>query len=174
MRALYVDIGDKSAVSGWWGIGARVFAGSFDVVVECRTVDDLYNHINATHGITHAQVWGHGRPGAPLINGHPLDATLEVWRRLDRASVWFRACSVAQGATGRGFMRHLSQRDVSPVAHLCVTGTWGMHSHLVGIVAGEEPWWPAGLAPGPSTPLSPRTVPATQMKLPAWAFRRDT
>ncbi len=172
-RVLFVDVADGSPAAFWWRNAARVWAGSFDIVAECYSPEDVYQYLASrlSDGLEHAQLWGHGFPGHPLIGGKPLDVQRPEWGRARGASFWFRSCNVAQGVRGRQFMAGLAQWGISPVAHLSkVGGVFLSQSYLVGVRAGAKPWWSPDVAVDGSAPWLPRTVPVTQMTLPAWAF----
>lgn len=95
---------------------------------------------------------GHGSAGAPAINGVALDLDSTdkgiQWYKTwfpkkwcdDAAGVWFRSCEVAQGATGKEFMKKATEFFGSKVSG---------HTHYIGINQpgkktlgkGEDPDW---------------------------------
>ncbi len=155
-----------------WALGAHVLSASFDRVIGVRSVEEFFVALTTIDGAEHMQLWGHGAPGAPIIGEEVINPNDQRWTNLKGAEVWFRSCSVLQGASGYWFARTLSlQFNLSVAGHLCVIGTWGMHSQLVGIRSGQAPWWPqhAGVGHG-STPWAPRTVTALRMSLPKWTW----
>ncbi len=172
-RVLFVDVADTSTAAFWWRSAAKLWAYAFDEVVDCRSPDDLLGHLaaDASSGLEHAQLWGHGLPGKPLIGGQPLDARRVEWLGARKATFWFRSCNVARGVAGKAFMSGLAQWGVSPVGHLArVGGTFLSQSYLVGVRSDAKAWWSADIAVDGSAPWLPRTVPVTQMSLPSWAF----
>ncbi len=185
-RVLFLDVGDRSSVSLAWRLGATIFRRSFDEVVEVRNVSEVYAGLarHADGEIGHAQVWGHGYPGHPVI-GMPeqdlpgwhtvqrynLEPSHPSWLACEGGSVWFRSCSVAQGVRGHAFMNTMANmQGINVAAHLCVVGTWGVQSWLVGVQDYDDAWWPKDLTPGNSNPMMPRTVLSTAMSLPRWTF----
>ena len=116
-------------------------------------------------------MWGHGGPGAPAIDHQAISPNDGRWLNLSGAEIWFRSCSVLQGADGHWFARCLSRFDLSVAGHLCVIGTWGMHSKLVGVRPGQSPWWSIDEGVGmASAPWHKRTVSALRMSLPDWTW----
>ena len=171
MRLLLVDDVSMGTAAFAWRAASYVFASSFDVVVRCNRTADVYNTLSRYSGrLRHVQLWGHGAPGKPLIDGQPLDERNVAWAACKGATVWFRMCHVACGDEGKRFMRGLGQWGASPVAHLALIGPLLSQSYLVGLDAYCAPWWPSKLRSETSAPWLPRTVPAVQMTLPLWAF----
>lgn len=173
--------------------GGALFAASGGTVVEVRSVDEIYAELarRAKGELSEVQICGHGYSGYPVIGlprGLKTDArgffvdqgalrrcTLTTlkhpeWSALAGGTVWFRSCSTMQGSKGHRLAQYFSDVGINVVGHLCVIGTWGVHSYLVGVRAGKSAWWSIDMHPGDSTPWSPRTIPCTQMSLPPWAF----
>ncbi|MBA2708747.1 MAG: hypothetical protein H0U59_13155 [Gemmatimonadaceae bacterium] len=161
----------KLWVNNLWPIGASIFKSSFDEVVGVSSIAEFFLMLHA-HKPDHVQLWGHALSGEPMIGLDKLSAKDPRWAMRDIYEVWFRSCSVAQGKEGVAFMRNLAEQRIDVAAHLSDIGYWGLHSNLVGVRAGETPWWSEDLKPGPSSPLQPRTVSAARMCLPRWTYRK--
>lgn len=155
------DATERSALGLTWRAYASTFPDSF-AVTDWAEVAQLQEDLPGRD----LQVWGHGLPGRPLIDGkaprhrHP-------WH-LSR-SAWFRSCSVAAEPT---FLAHVAQSTYA-AAHTGIVGTWACQSRLYGLRPRERPWWPQHDPREHSHPFLPRTVPAWQRRLPAWAFQRQ-
>lgn len=176
MRVLIVDAVEPGLLGQSWRVGARLFRRHFDRVFLVRSANEAHDVLLGLRAgeVSAAQVWSHGRHGQPLIARRPLDPTHPCWRACEGGSVWFRACHVMAGRRGHAFATQLARQGVDVAGHLGVIGTWGVQSYLVGLRAGERPWWDPALSDtGPSRPWQPRTVPVTEMQLPQWAFEHD-
>lgn len=171
---LFVDKTEGGFLGASWKTGATMFSKAFTFVKLVSSVQEVYDSLaQIPTKIDHAQVWGHGSAGEPLIAGVPLVATSDAWKKLNGGSLWFRSCYTMLGVAGQRFALKMTEHGVSVAGHLCIIGPWAMQSYLVGIKPGQRPWWSTALHPGPSTPWAPRTVSAVRMGLPQWAFKEE-
>ena len=170
---LIVDKTQESIVGLTWRVGAQLFKKHFDTVVFAPNPGTVYDVLASyPHGgLDHIQVWGHGAPGVPMINGKGLDPGDIAWSAAAGGVVWFRSCKVLQGLEGHEFTKALTRRGVSVAGHLSNIGWMGSQSNLVAVRAGQQPWWPVTAKPEASRPWFPRTVMALDMRLPEWAFK---
>ena len=160
------DLNEKRWLGKSWALYAATFPGSCGV----NSWAEVKALVRERGPGLDLQVWGHGSPGRPYIGSHAADPHWDMWSRCD--SVWFRSCSVANGAIGRTFMTGVAEHT-SVAAHLGIIGPWVMHSRLVAMLHGwDDTWWsPSEVSPNePSAPWKPRTVTALQRSLPNWAF----
>jgi hypothetical protein len=138
-----------------------------------KSVDEFYAALRnrAPSSLKHVQFWGHGAPGAPLINQKPIRVSDPSWSAVVGGTVWFRSCDVMSGMDGGAFAEGFAFKNIDVAGHLGVIGTWGMHSHLVGLLHEEKTaWWSNTAKVGDSAPWAPLTVSALTMRLPEWAF----
>lgn len=178
LKVVFVDVREPGFLGWSWRVGAKIFQFVHGgAVVGVSTTEEVYAYLRSVlvsgKLIEHAQFYGHARPGSMLVAGSRLDPKRLEWRACSGGLLWFRGCSTLQGQKGQNYARDFGAHGADVAGNLAVVGPWGMHSHLVAVHAGEQPWWDAGLMPGPSRPWSPRTIPAWQMKLPEWAFKKD-
>jgi hypothetical protein len=174
-RILVVDAAEESFVGSSWRAGAAVFKASFHDVIMAESLDEVYEEFAGREpgDVSHVQVWGHGRSGQPLIAGRVFKAGHASLDSLKGASMWFRSCNVMQGENGHDFAATLADRGIDAVGHLSLIGNMGLQSYLVGLHAGDEPWWSKTLNPARSAPWAPHTVTALAMSLPTWTFKQD-
>lgn len=160
-----------------WLAGGAVFRGHFDEVVGCNSVKEAVDVIEM-FAVRHqgvkreVQWWGHGFNGAPMIGDGKLTTRYHINAIMSVEEIWFRTCYVARGDRGRAFMQHCADVGTSVLAHPCIIGTWGMHSGLVGVKAGEKVWWNDGEFEFSSRPHLPRTISTLRMSVPEWAWER--
>jgi len=153
----------------WWRAGAMLarVTRRADVVVTASTwrsaleqVRDAVRQRSAAGArarIGLIQFWGHGRDGAMLIDGEPLDsASLASHAGLrplldevrdaidpDAGTVWFRGCNTFRGAAGRRFARDAADFFRVPVVgHTFMI--WAFHSGTHALRPGSTPHWPEG------------------------------
>jgi hypothetical protein len=163
--------------AGWlstaWRAGASL--GRFDRVVGVSTPAESYAAIRSAAespgGLDEVQIWGHGSPGAPVIDGERL-YTYALGAALRpspvRSLVWFRSCAVFAGAVGQSFAADLAALDVRVAGHTRVIGApW--QSGLYALRPGQVPHWSA-LDGGGSGPFLHHTILVTRMSLPDWAY----
>ncbi len=172
----FLDTTHRGLLGLAWRLGADMFklAHKGGIVVECTTPEVVLDFLGAVLAagdkIRHAQFIGHGSPGSQVIGGKHLDAERKEWRALAGGLVWFRSCYVMKGLAGHRYAFLLGAHNIDVVGSLTIVGTWGCHSYLVGLRAGEIPWWDPALAPKRSEPWLPRTIVAWQMTLPRWIW----
>lgn len=104
--------------------------------------------IHREETLTSVQYWGHGSAGVVWLGQKPMPVwTLtNIRKRLcgPSAVVWFRCCSVFQGAKGQLFAkRALGELDCRVVAHTYSIGLWQPGGHSVR-PSQPEPSWPVG------------------------------
>lgn len=168
MKLLIIDAAEKSFVGSTWALGAVLFGRHFDLVVRAKTAREACEAVSQRDW-EEVQVWGHGRSGAPEIGGERLLADHPCWDRC--GTVWFRSCSVFEGAGGLRFAEEFSRRGVNVVAHTRVIGHFGFQPGLYGLRAGFRPYWPA--RPADRSPFGPRAISAARMNIPDWAWGRE-
>ena len=177
IRVLAVDVSSGKrfrGVEATWYWGAKVFRRHFDVVVLASSWDSILENCaraSKAQGDIELHYWGHGAPGAPLVNDRP--PPIHDWRWSAIGTVWFRCCDVFRGAKGADFARELAARGCRVVAHTVVIGAkYGAQSYLYGVRAYGHAWWPAVPVNGAtlSHPLYPRTVMFWNQQIPDWAF----
>jgi len=174
MRVLMFDASETSFVGQSWAIGSKVFQGQFDKVFPVRTTGDVYQAISdlPAESVAELQFWSHGAVGQAVVNRENLNFELPVWSALRGGRVWFRTCLTLAGRNGHRLAVRLGRQGIDVAGHLGVIGTWGVHSHLVALRAGETPWWSERVY-GNSAPWEPRTTTALAMHLPKWAYRPE-
>ena len=138
------------ATAGWlsfvWRVGAVLLAalGRYDAVVGVRSWGEAQHAITATRGrFRHVEVWGHGRPGAPVIDSEPvaIETLAAIGTALaPSAVIWYRSCSVFQGERGQTFAAEaVNAARCTIAAHTFITWIW--HSGLRTLAPGETPRW---------------------------------
>jgi hypothetical protein len=162
----------------WWAAGQAI--GNFDTVIPAATWDEAYEGLANLPPVTLAQVqlWAHGAPARPLIDGKgPSLAAL--FSALDRRAgpgtvLWWRACNVFQGRRGQAFAQDLVARGVRTVGHTrVISAPWVTHqSGGYGLRPGELPHWSDQDAGG-STPWQPNTCLVTRMTPPDTWFQAE-
>ncbi len=201
MRVLLYDRTCQGRIGGLsriWAAGSTLYRrlGRIDAVHGAATWDDGLAWLAALpEPIDELQYWGHGKWGAALIDGTPLDArSLAVQaplrRQLDalrerlapQALVWFRTCETFGARPGIDFAERLADfLGVRVAGH-----TFVIHYHqsgLHGLAPGRRADWSPdeGLAEGTaeqptraksSAPWAPRTVTCWSGRVPeAWFAR---
>jgi len=178
-KILIFDDADKGIAGRAWRIGAKIFGHSFDDVIAAtsvrRAMQDLERifPLGKPHSVdVEVQIWGHGFDGRPRIAGETI--THDMPALLVADTLWLRSCSVMHGEAGHNFSEYLAQRGVDVVGHCGIIGPWGAHSGLVGLRASPDAraWWKRDEYAQRSHPFAPRTIPATQMSIPRWAFEQ--
>jgi hypothetical protein len=169
-RLLVYDATDTKTVAGkFYSLGAVVFSHHFDVVHGAESVEDAMRVISSMPW-EEVQVWGHGRPGGPMISNREFSPLDNRWRKI--GLVWFRSCSVFRGVEGAEFANLMSRHNGIGVAgHTYEIGTWGLHSGLYALRPKGKAWWNVH-EKGVSRPFARRTIAATRMSLPDWAFEK--
>jgi hypothetical protein len=154
----------------WLGKSWAAYAATFACSEGITSWDELQQIVLDRGPGMDLQVWGHGSPGRPYVGREAADPSWGVWG--DFNSVWFRSCSVANGAIGHSFMTEIAEQT-NVAAHLGIIGTWAMHSRLVALQRGATPWWSASdVHPREnSAPWVPRSVTAVRRSLPDWAYK---
>lgn len=165
-RLLIYDATDKSYIGQSWRVGAFLFQGLFDSVVGVKDIQEARDAFgDQGNWWDEIQIWGHGAAGAPMI-GRSSFRPDEKWRA---SLVWFRSCYVLRGQAGYEFAFDMAQTGTAVAGHTRLIGPWGMHSGLYALHENQDPWWSIH-DKGGSAPWLPRTIPATEMELPPWAF----
>lgn len=187
LRVLAYDRAEKSAIGWAWMIGAWCYGWWFDLVLPCRSWNDFFEGCaKAVEGngqtIEEIQLWGHGRPGQPLIAGKPLDPSphahlailVEFSKWLMRpALLWFRMCAVFEGQAGKDFAEALTTLLGAQVAGHTFNIGWPWHSGLHTARPGILPAWSVDEGVGPdkqpmaSSALAPHTIFCLRMKYPS-------
>jgi hypothetical protein len=169
-KIICYDDTEPGLLGASWRVGAWALARGADVW-PCRDVVDVYNAVHSAKPdeVCEVQLWGHGMPGRPLVDHVGLDIERLIDAiRCRQLTLWFRSCSVMRD---RAWVHRLTHH-ASVAGHTGVIGPWAMHSGLVGVRCGGRIWYdpsdPKLL--GSSAPWKTRTIPATQMTLPEWAW----
>lgn len=151
IRVLFYDDTETTYLGASWRLGALLFSmrGAFDLVQPvtsweqfCAILDGL-----GERSVKAIQLWGHGRPGAPLIANRPpnfvsLSSSLERVRYSSRSSVWFRSCNVATGTQGREWMGSLAcEAGLRVAGHTFIIGP--LQSGLRVALPDDAPSWSA-------------------------------
>lgn len=173
-----------------WDAGGRLYSllGRFDAWIGVSSWTEALDWLGATapdRPIASIQYWGHGLPGAVLIDHDPIHASsltgplegrfTRVRERLGPESLWwFRTCSTLAGARGHHFARRWAGFFNCAVAgHTHVIGPW--QSGLHRLAPGATPHWSRseGLIEGgpptrtqPSAPWLPNTITCLQGEVP--------
>lgn len=145
---------------GWTRIGAK----SWDEAMT-EIADDRYGMISQL------QLWGHARPGEPLIAGESIPSRFSAVLRTavtPDSLVWFRSCSVFFGAKGRIFAERTANELGCRIAgHTHVIGPW--QSGLYSLRPGVAPTWDVGNGDWMNLKSGwrePRTIFCTRMAVP--------
>lgn len=152
-----------------WRLGVK-FTGA-DKVFGVSSWEEVYDHLEALDQVDEIQVWGHGRPGSPLINGHHPDlvllATVLSGKTTEATTIWWRSCDVHRGSLGHAFARRCSLLlNVVSVGH-CAVISWPnplIQKAICALRPEEMPWWPED---GSGLP----NVWTTTMKVPMKAYK---
>lgn len=169
MRLLAFDATpSNSLVNASWRVGAKLFQKHFDAVVPAISWHQIMN-LCAKYEPKELHVWGHGAPGAPLIDREPASDRDPRWSSV--GLVWFRSCNVMRGESGKVFVQNLTRMGVEVVGHTKIIGSrLGAHSGLYGLRPGDQPYWDPNPVATHSAPFAPRTVMFWEMDVPPWAF----
>lgn len=156
-RGMRVVIYDRDARPGVlpvaWAVGSAVLHWGRQLGVEswAEAYAELgWLRAHRLEPIRELQVWSHGLPGRPVIGGKSAnlqqladalgpDPGLEL--------VWFRACDVAKGASGRRFLAQaVAALGCTVAAHTQVISAGGPlgplgQRGLVALQPGELPTW---------------------------------
>ena len=128
--------------------------------------------------VKHLQFWGHGAPGAPLIDGvrlglgDRLERFVAACRFKPRSTVWWRACDVFGGEAGHRFaLRFCEVAGCGHAGHTrIISAPWPIYqSGGHGLRPDKAPHWSAseGEDDGDgSGPFKPNTCLVTQMRIP--------
>lgn len=173
MKILIYDNTEKKLIGLSWKIGAFLFRPLFDKIIPANSWDQAITDLKAFVGkkkASEVQFWGHGVPGAPLIDNKPMSlrddrifSTTHRW--------WFRCCSLLSTVRGKKFAGWFVERGVEIVSHTSVIGMMGLHPFLFGLKPGQDPYWDDE-EKGWREPNN-RTITALRMNLPCWAFDED-
>lgn len=133
-------------LSALWRTGALISGA--DVVIPASGWADAYDALaEIDRPVDQLQVWGHGYPGQPLINGRSVDL-VQLSQSLrtihPRTEVWFRACDVAMGQSGHTFMRAAVARLKCTVVAHCAVVAWpnpAWQAQICALRPGEDVWW---------------------------------
>lgn len=165
MRVLVRDT-SAGALSSVWASAAGLARA--DRVIAAASWDEVYRGLDSIPDpIESLQVWGHGSRGRPLIGGETVDlAALSDVVHIN-GWLWWRSCSVAEGATGHAFMWRCSAALNCDVVGHCAVISWPLpwrQAQIAGLRRGQDPWWSQSgdELPGCST---------LRMSPPAWAWR---
>lgn len=176
MHVLVYDRTEASVLRQTWVVGAALYRlrGDFDAVYPVASWAEMFRVLDAygPRDIIRLQLWGHGSPAKPLINGAapPFGELVDFLRKRMTSDglVWFRSCSVAQGREGQQFVSALAaQTQVRIAAHTHV-----IHALQSGLRI-AEPGVPPGWSPsegegGERSRLgAPRTVTCLTADVPA-------
>ena len=155
LRIMAYDATERSPVGWSWAIGAKVFGPWFDAVIPATSWPDLLERcvsiaVQRDQSIRELQIWGHGRPGEPLMRGAPLVprhhahlGALQAFARVlaRPALVWFRMCGVFCGKPGQEYGEALADLlDCDVAAHTYVIG-FPWHSGLHTVHPRKEATW---------------------------------
>ena len=159
MRVIIYDASEKSYLGRSWKIGAALFKarGVVDLIIPAHSWDEAFKALGdlPPRSVKRIQVWGHGSPGRPLIAGEraPTQALIGVLRSVmfgAFSSIWFRACSVAQGDDGKRWVGHVAQAAGCRVAaHTFIVGPW--QSGLRVALPDDPPSWSSREGNDPAT-----------------------
>lgn len=142
-----------------WALGSRAFfgLGRYDLVVPATSwiqVADLLSTMALAEKVDEIQFWGHGTPGAPIINGeplwrhalspeHPLHVVMEAFRDVTHPDsvLWWRSCSVFAGNRGIRYAQQVANFiGCRHAGHTHIIGfPWHSGLHTVG--PSEGPMW---------------------------------
>lgn len=156
-------------LSWLWKLGVS-FSGA-DLVFPVSSWEEMYDRLAELEVIDDIQVWGHGRPGGPLIAGrHPdlvmLAASL-AGKTTPATTLWWRSCDVHRGAVGHAFARRVSLLlDVVSVGH-CAVISWPnplIQKAICALRPEESPWWP-------EDGIGLKSVLTTTMRVPMKAYK---
>jgi hypothetical protein len=156
MRVTVYDKNPGPGVQQWflklsWLLGCffQKLFGKVDDYKGVSSLDDLLDWLcYRDERLVSVQFWGHGSPGTIWIGGKPYKAKdfLSLKPRVQADSVvWFRACSVFQGALGHAFSGTLADGLGCTVAgHTRIIGLFqgGLHTRK----PSTYPSWPASEA----------------------------
>jgi hypothetical protein len=136
----------QGGLTAAWAVGS--FLGRFGTVVAANSwahaIDVLLDA-----GLTRPrvlQVWGHGRPGAALIDGDPMPVSqfASALPMHPDGYVWFRSCAVFAGGPGWVLARHAARsfgcrvvghtRVISAPFPWCQSGGHSLEPY-------QEPYW---------------------------------
>jgi len=183
-KIMIYDAAEASPVGWSWKVGAPVFWAlcGFDAIAGVRSWAEglawLYTQGQAAD-VDEIHIWGHGRPGAPLIAGKPIDASVAslvaaLGRTLRPSSVvWFRSCATFAGKSGQSFARWVASALGCKVAGHTYNIGFPFHSGLRVVDSRHDPAWPQdeGLSetgePLWSGPTQPRTILFARNSVPA-------
>lgn len=146
MKIVLFDSSEGGALGWSWSVGSfrpgwtRIGAGSW--------LNDADSKLDAAvrpgTRLKELQIWGHGTPGAPEMDGEPMPSLF-----VDRLSllvepsslVWFRSCSTFFGNSGQAFAERTSNKLGCRIAgHTHVIGIW--QSGLYSVEPGLAGDWP--------------------------------
>jgi hypothetical protein len=160
----------QRALTAAWRAGVRLYGG-------LRRIDRAHGAASwaealdavlaAGEVVDELQFWGHGKWGAALFDGQPLDASalapghplhprLEALRErlAPDALVWLRCCESFGAERGLDLAERLAGwLGVRVAGHTHVIGAW--QSGLHGLAPGARPDWPAGEGLAEGTPAAP-------------------
>jgi len=158
-RAIVYDATENRFVGWTWAIGARLFKlfGLATYIFGATSWPEAAGWLERLPKVDEVHFWGHGRPGAALINhvniiGEEHNAV--VLRALKRVLkvpglFWLRTCSSFHGRSGKAFAALLA----STTERVCAGSTYIIgfpwHSGIHAIGPGQNNRWPAEEGAGP-------------------------
>lgn len=168
-------------LSTWWSLGA-FFSGADDVFA-VSSWGEVYRELSDyPYNIDLLSIWGHGRAGAPLINGaHPLLSSFRsaVDGRLGpKSEIWWRSCDVHKGRAGKRFAESVVETlGCASVGHCAVISApnplW--QREICALRPGEAAWWSNSGSELPGCSTLRMTVPKKAYKggkrRTSWGFR---
>jgi hypothetical protein len=178
MHILVYDDTEKSWLRWTWVFGARLWRRKWTLVIPARSwgqvIDELTRALRPGT-IDTITFWGHGRPGAAVIDGvrlHPRDAGMLAPLMAPRSYVWLRACNVCATSDGQRYQADLARSiGARVVAHTHIVWLW--HGATYTLVPGASATWPVTTgvdADGKKRwcwPWTPRTVSMLTHRVPA-------
>jgi len=153
MKILIYDKSEKTFVGLSWKVGSfffGTFLRYFDHVCGASSWEDAFEWIEKTcektgKPIKELQYWGHGLPGVPILNKHPLPIGLFLHIQksiMPSTLIWFRCCAVFNGEQGHDFAKSISNFVKCRIAAHTFNIGFPYHSGLHTIAPGFKPYWP--------------------------------
>ena len=145
MKAVLYDSQDKK-LSRLWRLGLPFNRTPIDI--GAATWEAAYFVLRVHPEIRELHVWSHGRAGAPLIAGQPVELFKLTQSLPNLVGVWWRSCSVHRGAAGHAFAKGCARHGFISVGHTKLISTplpWRQKSICAytpnELAAGIDPWW---------------------------------
>lgn len=110
MRVLIYDATETRMVGKSWALGAKLFKRHFNCICAASSWAEAASVVSCVPVVDELQYWGHGYPGAPILNDEPM--TVEFVDALAAkvtpdSLVWFRVCSAFSGPRGIAFAQDM-------------------------------------------------------------------